>query len=115
MNEEDNVEPLLAAINSALQSFTYEVILVDDGSSDTTVKRIKQIADSHVKLIVFQKNYGQTTAMQAGIDAAQGEYIVTLDGDLQNDRSGWAIEISAAERCFRFLPKRFTQPYSVTT
>ncbi len=98
MNEEDNVEPLLAAIDAALQSFTYEVILVDDGSSDATVKRIKEIADSHVKLIVFQKNYGQTTAMQAGIDAAQGEYIVTLDGDLQNDPADIPMMLEILER-----------------
>jgi len=87
MNEEENVAPLLEQIGSSLEGYTYEVILVDDGSTDSTVARIKEIADEHVKLVVFQKNYGQTTAMQAGIDQAMGEYIVTLDGDLQNDPS----------------------------
>lgn len=87
MNEEDNVAPLLEAIDLSLKSYDYEVILVDDGSSDATVERIKQVANDRVKLVVFQKNFGQTTAMQAGIDYASGKYIVTLDGDLQNDPS----------------------------
>ncbi len=85
MNEEDNVQPLLEAINDALINYEFEVILVDDGSTDETVSRIKRYADHRVKLIIFQRNFGQTTAMQAGIDYASGEYIVTLDGDLQND------------------------------
>ncbi len=87
MNEEENIAPLLESIRTSLKGFTYEVILVDDGSTDQTVDCIKELADEHVKLVIFQKNYGQTTAMQAGIDHALGEYIVTLDGDLQNDPS----------------------------
>ncbi|MEM9051215.1 MAG: glycosyltransferase family 2 protein [Bacteroidota bacterium] len=87
MNEEENIAPLLESIRTSLQHYTYEVLLIDDGSTDRTVDIIKELADDHVKLIIFQKNYGQTTAMQAGIDHAQGDYIVTLDGDLQNDPS----------------------------
>jgi glycosyltransferase involved in cell wall biosynthesis len=87
MNEEENIAPLLEAIQTSLKGYSYEVLLIDDGSTDSTVEKIKELADEHVKLIIFQKNYGQTTAMQAGIDHAQGEYIVTLDGDLQNDPS----------------------------
>jgi len=87
MNEEDNVAPLLEAIKLALSAYNYEVVLVDDGSSDRTVQVIKEVASDRVKLVIFQKNFGQTTAMQAGIDFATGDYIVTLDGDLQNDPS----------------------------
>jgi len=86
-NEEENVKPLLKAIKSALRDFEYEVILVDDGSIDRTVDEVKIAMDERVKLVLLNKNYGQTTAMSAGIDEAIGEYVVTLDGDLQNDPS----------------------------
>jgi len=85
MNEEDNIEPLLNAIKDAMGDRDYEVVLADDGSTDRTVANIKKFADSHVKVVVFNKNYGQTTAMAGGIAEATGDYIVTLDGDLQND------------------------------
>ncbi|UZR99257.1 glycosyltransferase family 2 protein [Chondrinema litorale] len=85
MNEEDNIYPLITNVRKALKGFDYELILVDDGSSDQTVSRIKAQADPNVKLLVFYKNYGQTTAMSAGIEAASGDYIITMDGDLQND------------------------------
>lgn len=85
LNEEDNVKPLLASIRDALHNFAHEVILVDDGSTDATVHRIKALADHRVRLISLNRNYGQTAAMAAGIDAASGDYIVTMDGDLQND------------------------------
>lgn len=97
MNEEDNVEPLLDQINAALYGIHYEVILVDDGSTDQTVARIKAFADDRVKLLIFQKNFGQTTAMQAGIDYAQGDYIATLDGDLQNDPADIPMMIETLE------------------
>ncbi|HEY9044836.1 MAG TPA: glycosyltransferase family 2 protein [Ohtaekwangia sp.] len=87
LNEEDNIEPLFANIRKALAHYDYELILVDDGSTDSTAARIKQLADYRIKLISFNRNYGQTAAMAAGIDHAQGEYIVTMDGDLQNDPS----------------------------
>ena len=85
MNEEDNIAPLLEAVRDALQDFNYEIILVDDGSTDNTRKKILEHADEHVVLVELRKNYGQSTAMTAGIDHARGEYIVMLDGDLQND------------------------------
>lgn len=85
MNEEDNIRPLLAAVHDALQDFDYEVILVDDGSSDATRKRIVEYADDHTVLVELRKNYGQSTAMTAGIDHARGRYVALLDGDLQND------------------------------
>jgi glycosyltransferase involved in cell wall biosynthesis len=87
MNEEDNIQPLLENIKSSLAGWDYEVILVDDGSTDQTINRIKEFADEHTRAVIFNKNYGQTTAMAGGIDEANGDYIITLDGDLQNDPS----------------------------
>ncbi len=84
-NEEENIEPLLAQVGHALTGHDYELILVDDGSTDQTVAKIKSLANSQTTLLCFTRNHGQTPAMAAGIDMARGEYIVTLDGDLQND------------------------------
>ncbi len=84
-NEEDNIQPLLKATYAALVGMDYEVILVEDGSTDRTVAEIKKYANTRTKLVVFNRNYGQTTALAAGIDQATGEYIATMDGDLQND------------------------------
>ncbi|MEJ2309303.1 MAG: glycosyltransferase family 2 protein [Gammaproteobacteria bacterium] len=85
MNEEDNIQPLIEQVDAALTDIDYELILVDDGSSDKTIEKIKAYALDNTKLLVFSRNYGQTTAMAAGIEEASGELIVTLDGDLQND------------------------------
>jgi glycosyltransferase involved in cell wall biosynthesis len=84
-NEEDNVEPLLQQIYDSLDGIEYEVLMVDDGSTDKTVEQLLRHATSRVKIVELQKNYGQTAAMAAGIDQATGTYIVTMDGDLQND------------------------------
>ena len=85
MNEEENIQPLLAAISSALDGIDYEVILVDDGSTDSTKKRILQFSDERTILVELRRNYGQSTAMTAGIDHSKGTYVALLDGDLQND------------------------------
>ncbi len=87
MNEEQNVKPLIDAVENALKNYDYELILVDDGSTDSTVDEIKKHMNNKTKLVVLQRNYGQTSAMAAGIEVAQGDIIVTLDGDLQNDPS----------------------------
>jgi glycosyltransferase involved in cell wall biosynthesis len=68
MNEEENIPPLLQAIRDALKDYDYEVVLVDDGSTDGTRKKIIEHADEHTKLVELRKNYGQSTAMTAGID-----------------------------------------------
>lgn len=87
--EEKNVPLLHAAISKSLESakLLYEIIFVDDGSRDGTFAQAKAIADSdrRVKIIKFRRNYGQTAAMSAGIRAASGDIVVTMDGDLQND------------------------------
>ncbi len=85
MNEEENVPLLTEKLRQALLNIDHEVIYVDDGSTDRTVAVIQETAYSSVKLLELAKNYGQSTAMSAGIHAAEGEYIVTMDGDLQND------------------------------
>lgn len=88
-NEIENVDELVARIDQALtpRGLAFEAILVDDGSKDGTGVRLAELAVTRpwLKPIYLARNYGQSTAMQAGFDAAQGEVIVTLDGDLQND------------------------------
>lgn len=88
--EEDNVLPLVSRVHEALEDYRdpWELILINDGSHDATEDRMKEAAKlygSHVRVILLQRNFGQTAAIQAGIDAARGDVIVTLDGDLQND------------------------------
>ncbi len=85
MNEEENIEPLFKALREALEGLDYELIFVDDGSTDNTVQKIKELADERTKLLVLSRNFGQSLAMAAGIDAATGDVIATIDGDLQND------------------------------
>jgi glycosyltransferase involved in cell wall biosynthesis len=87
MNEKDNIEPLIRKLKVDLAGIDYEVIFVDDGSTDGTQKEIKRMADDRIILVELRRNYGQSTAMTAGIDHAKGKYIAMLDGDLQNDSS----------------------------
>ncbi len=87
MNEEDNIKPLFAQLREALVGYSYELIFIDDGSTDATARVILEHADEKTRLISFNRNYGQTAAMAAGIEHAQGEFIATLDGDLQNSPS----------------------------
>ena len=87
-NEEENVRPLVRAVADAMEGMgSWELILVDDGSSDDTRRRIAEMeaADSRVKNLPLRRNYGQTPALQAGFDAATGDVVITMDGDLQND------------------------------
>jgi glycosyltransferase involved in cell wall biosynthesis len=87
MNEADNIAPLLLSVRTALAGMDYEVVLVDDGSTDTTCQLIREHADERTRLVVLRKNYGQSNAMQAGIDESSGDFIAFIDGDLQNDPS----------------------------
>jgi glycosyltransferase involved in cell wall biosynthesis len=86
-NEEDNVALLTQRIHESLQGYHYQIVYVDDFSTDQTGKRIREMEDDKIHLISLKKNYGQSLALAAGIDYAQGEYIITMDGDLQNDPS----------------------------
>ncbi len=89
-NEEDNVRPLFEALTEGLKEYNgdWSAILVNDGSRDKTGMRLNECASEfgeHFQHIELQRNFGQTAAMQAGIDAAETELIATMDGDLQND------------------------------
>jgi glycosyltransferase involved in cell wall biosynthesis len=88
-NEEDNVTLLVDQIRETIDQLPCdsEIVFVDDGSRDQTVQRLAAYAtdDSRIRLIEFRKNYGQTAAMQAGLEAATGDVVITMDGDLQND------------------------------
>ncbi|GAA4458507.1 glycosyltransferase family 2 protein [Novipirellula rosea] len=89
-NEEESVGPLIAALKQtfAEEPSRFEIILVDDGSVDQTYPNATAAADASglpIHIVSLYRNFGQTAAMQAGIDAAQGRLIATLDGDLQND------------------------------
>jgi glycosyltransferase involved in cell wall biosynthesis len=87
MNEEENIKPLYKAVDSALSDLNYQLIFIDDGSIDSTIEEIKKLKQKakHIKLIQFTRNYGQTSALAAGIEYSDGEFIATIDGDLQND------------------------------
>ncbi len=86
-NEEDNVTLLTEKIHESLCGYDYQIIYVDDFSTDGTRQVIKKMDDDKVHLIELKKNYGQSLALAAGIDYATGDYIITMDGDLQNDPS----------------------------
>lgn len=97
-NEEDNILPLVARIQETIGHFDFEAIFVDDGSTDSTRQKIKSIEDERFILVELRKNYGQSSALQAGIDVAEGEYIATLDGDLQNDPIDIPMMLEKAEK-----------------
>ena len=82
-NEADNIRALQKEIAEALRGIEYEIVFVDDGSKDATLERIERTTG--VRVIEFERNCGQSAAMYMGIQAAAGEVIVLLDGDLQND------------------------------
>jgi len=82
-NEEGNVAELQRQIEAALATRDYEIVLVDDASTDNTLANIP--GGERVRVIRFEKNSGQSAAMHAGIHNSRGDIIVTLDGDLQND------------------------------
>ena len=88
-NEEENILPLTEAIREALkdQAMDYEIILVDDGSLDRTYELMCEARkkDRRIRLIRFEKNAGETAGTDAGIRDARGEYVITMDADLQND------------------------------
>lgn len=88
-NEEENIRELQKKLTETLSKLpiTYEIIYVDDGSTDNTLKCLEEIQqkDPHVVILSFRRNFGQTAAFAAGFDFARGDVIITMDGDLQND------------------------------
>ncbi len=88
-NEEPNLRPLHGKLNEALKALgrTAEIIYVDDGSTDGSLRVLRELAlsDYRVRVVALRRNYGQTAAMAAGIDAAGGEVLIPMDADMQND------------------------------
>jgi glycosyltransferase involved in cell wall biosynthesis len=88
-NEEENVEPLIQEINAALRplGMRYEIVVVDDGSQDNTFAALVQLYQSqpHLRVLKLKRNFGQTAAVAAGLAYANGEVVVMMDGDGQND------------------------------
>jgi len=88
-NEEENVTALYARLKQVMEQVgdNFELVLVDDGSSDRTYKLLEEIAavDSRVLVVKLRRNFGQTSALAAGFDHASGEFILAMDGDLQHD------------------------------
>lgn len=94
-NEEDNVEPMQQEVSEELEGIDYELVLVDDGSSDSTVERIQK--GDRVRVIRLEKNTGQSAAMYEGMMRANGELIALIDGDLQNDPADISKLMAALE------------------
>lgn len=88
-NEEENVRDLIEEIKPVMKGLNqpWELIAVDDGSTDNTLGELEKLKVScpELKVLVFDKNYGQSAAFDAGFKAAKGEFVITLDGDRQND------------------------------
>jgi len=88
-NEQESIVPLVAQVHAALgpTPLSWELVLVDDGSKDDSYRILRDLStdDPALTVVQFRRNFGQTAAMQAGIDAARGRIIVTMDADLQND------------------------------
>lgn len=88
-NEEKNVDLLYRSLKEALREIkkSYEIIFIDDGSTDKTPFEVEKVAkkDNKVRALILRRNYGQTAALSAGFDESRGKIIITLDGDLQND------------------------------
>lgn len=99
-NEEDNIAPLIAEIRTALDGVVdYEIIYVNDGSTDATPQRLAEIRKScpRLRIIRHEKSCGQSTAVRSGVKAASGDWIATLDGDGQNDPADIPKLIAALE------------------
>ena len=88
-NEQENVTDLYDRLKAVMEvgGESFEIVFVDDGSSDDTFHLLRQIAgvDSRITVVRLRRNFGQTSALAAGFDNARGEYIIAMDGDLQHD------------------------------
>lgn len=96
-NEEQNIRPLVQRISDALSEIDYEIVYVDDGSTDGTLKELYALDHPRLVVVELRKNYGQSSALMAGIEQARGEYIATMDGDLQNDPADLPAMLELAE------------------
>ena len=103
-NEEESLPLLISEIHSAMKpaELAYEIVLVDDGSSDASLQVLSGLAESDPSLVIvsFRRNFGQTAAMQAGLDHARGDMIALMDADLQNDPSDIPAMVSKLQEGF---------------
>ena len=102
-NEENNIKDLVDELEPVMAQLQkpWELICIDDGSTDRTRTVLKEMSKdkSYIKLIFFKKNYGQSSAFEAGFKAAQGDYVITLDGDRQNDPADIPHLIKLSHSC----------------
>ncbi|MGA0559088.1 glycosyltransferase family 2 protein [Larkinella sp. VNQ87] len=96
-NEEGNIFPMIDQVERALIGYDFEIVYVNDGSSDRTLAELKSVHNERLVVVDLQTNYGQSLALAAGIDVARGQYIITMDGDLQNDPSDIPMMLRLAE------------------
>jgi glycosyltransferase involved in cell wall biosynthesis len=100
-NEEESAGALYEEVRAAAEALgrSWELLLVDDGSTDGTLDQLREISarDPRVRVIRFRRNYGQTAALQAGFDHAEGRVVITLDGDLQNDPRDFGLLLATLE------------------
>ena len=96
-NEEENIPLLVGRITDALDGMEYEIIYVDDGSTDGSLQALRGLQHPRLTVVSFRKNYGQSLALMAGIQQARGQYIATMDGDLQNDPADIPSMLALAE------------------
>ncbi len=91
LNEEESLPLLHESLTDVLSAsdLSYEIIVVDDGSTDRSLETLRELQaqDENLRVVRFRRNYGQTAAFAAGFDRAQGEIVITIDADLQNDPS----------------------------
>ncbi len=101
-NEEENVEPLLEELAGALRAVgrSFEIVCVDDGSRDGTFAALRRCCEREpaLRVVRFRRNFGQTAAMSAGMEAARGDVIIPMDGDLQNDPADIGRLLAELER-----------------
>lgn len=100
-NEQDNIVPLISEIRAALDGVVdYEIIYVNDGSTDATPQKLAEIRQAcpQLRVICHAQSYGQSTAVRSGVKAAKGDWIATLDGDGQNDPADIPKLIAALEK-----------------
>src|SRR5690606_29243585 len=96
-NEEENVGLLIDRIQNSLKENDFEILLVDDGSTGRTRQVVKEINNPNVGLSELKKNYGQGRALAAGVEFATGDYIVTMDGELQDDADDIMMMLNKAQ------------------